>query len=268
MTPVLRRVAGRARALAPAPTGDLDAHVVVRRGTWTLDLALTVPAGRVVAVLGPNGGGKSTALAALAGLVRLDAGHVRLGDRTLADAAADVDVPPERRRLGVLLQDVLLVPHLTARENVAFGRRAAGEHAGDARRRADDLLAALAVEDRARTRAHRLSGGQAQRVGLARALAVDPAALLLDEPFAALDASGRTVARAVVERHVRATGVPAVLVTHDLADALALADDVVVVEHGRAVQRGTAHAVAAAPATPYVAGLVAALDGRAPGVVT
>ncbi|MFS0705766.1 ATP-binding cassette domain-containing protein [Cellulomonas sp. 179-A 9B4 NHS] len=263
-----RGLLGRPRGLAPAPSGDLDTHVVVRRGAFTLDLALAVPAGRVLAVLGPNGGGKSTALAALAGLVRLDAGHVRLGARTLVDAAEGVDVPPEHRRLGVLLQDVLLVPHLSARENVAFGRRAAGEHAADARRRADELLAALAVDAHARTRAHRLSGGQAQRVGLARALAVEPAALLLDEPFAALDASGRTVARAVVDRHVRATGVPAVLVTHDLADALALADDVVVVEHGRAVQRGTPHAVAAAPATAYVAGLVAALDGRPPGVVT
>lgn len=255
------------RPPGPAPAGDLDAHVVVRRGTWTLDVRLHVPAGRVLAVLGPNGGGKSSTVAALAGLVALDDGHVHLGARTLADVAAAVDLPPERRRLGVVLQDVLLVPHLTARENVAFGRRAAGERAADARRHADGLLAALEVDAHARTRAHRLSGGQAQRVALARALAVEPGALLLDEPFAALDAPGRTTARAVVAAHVRTAGVPAVVVTHDLADALALADDVLVVEDGRAVQRGAPRDVAGSPATAYVAGLVAALDGRAPDVV-
>ncbi|WP_166436018.1 ABC transporter ATP-binding protein [Cellulomonas shaoxiangyii] len=259
MTPASGR---RHRHLAPAPTGPLDAHVVVRRGAWTLDAVLGVPAGTVLAVLGPNGGGKSTAVAALAGLVPLDGGHVRLGDRTLAEAATGVDVPPERRRLGVVLQDVLLVPHLTARENVAFGRRAAGERAADARHHADRLLTSLAVDAHARTRAHRLSGGQAQRVALARALAVEPAALLLDEPFAALDAPGRATARDVVHRYVRTAGVPAVLVTHTLADALAVADDVAVVEHGRVVQRGAPRDVAAAPATAYVAGLVAALDAR------
>lgn len=260
----------RAARHAPAHPGPLDAHLVVRRGAWRLDLRLDVPAGGVTAVLGPNGGGKSTAVAALAGLVPLDAGHVRVGTRVLADAAEGVDLAPERRGLGVVLQQVLLVPQLSARENVAFGRRAAGERARDARRHADALLAALDLRAHARTRADRLSGGQAQRVALARALAVEPAALVLDEPFAALDAHARRHARSVVAAHVRERRVPLVLVTHELADARDLADRVLVVEGGRVVQDGTPDDLVAAPATAYVAGLVTAHrrsrpSGRATG---
>ncbi|WP_309134983.1 ATP-binding cassette domain-containing protein [Cellulomonas sp.] len=255
--------------VAPGHGDGLDAHLVVERGTWRLDARLAVAPGGVLAVLGPNGGGKSTAVAALAGLVPLRGGHVRLGGRTLADATAGVDLPPERRGLGVVLQDVLLVPHLSARENVAFGRRAAGERARDARRHADALLDDLGLTAHARTRADRLSGGQAQRVALARALAVEPASLVLDEPFAALDAHARAHVRAVVDRHVRTRAVPLVLVTHDLADARALADEVVVLEGGRVVQRGAPEDLVAAPATAYVAGLAGAgHDERPPGPPT
>ncbi|WP_196250677.1 ABC transporter ATP-binding protein [Cellulomonas sp. JZ18] len=244
-----------ARGAAGVGAG-LDAHLVVRRGAWQLDLRLVVPAGGVLAVLGPNGGGKSTAVAALAGLVPLDRGHVRLGERVLADAEAGVDLPPERRGLGVVLQDVLLVPHLSARENVAFGRRAAGERARPARQHADRLLEAVGLAAHARTRAERLSGGQAQRAALARALAVDPAALVLDEPFAALDAHARRHVRDVVADHVRTRRVPLVLVTHALDDARDLADEVLVLERGRVVQRGAPDDLADAPATDYVAELV------------
>jgi molybdate transport system ATP-binding protein len=235
----------------------LDVRVRVTRGAFCLDVAVRVPAGTVLAVMGPNGSGKSTLLEAVAGLAPLTAGHVRLADDVLADVAAGRHVPPHERRLGVALQDGLLFGHLTARENVAFGPRAQGVRAGDARAAADALLADVGLAGLARTRADRLSGGQAQRVAVARAVAARPRALLLDEPFGALDAATRAPVRAVVRRAV-ATGLPALVVTHDLRDALELADHLLVLQDGREVQRGTPADVASAPATPYVEHVVAA----------
>lgn len=239
----------------------LDAHVRVHRGTFGLDVALRVPAGTLLAVMGPNGSGKSTLLEAVAGLVPLTAGHVLLGDEVLADAAAGRALPPHRRRLGVALQDGLLFGHLSARENVAFGPRAQGVRAARARAEAEALLADVGLTAHARTRADRLSGGQAQRVAVARALASRPRALLLDEPFGALDATTRAQVLDVVRRSV-AAGVPAVVVTHDLRDALELADELLVVADGREVQRGTPLDVASVPRHPYVEHLVAATRAR------
>lgn len=229
----------------------LDAHVRVDRGPVALDVALHVRAGRVLAVMGPNGSGKSTLVEALAGLLPLTGGHVALGDDVLADAAQGLHVPPRDRQLGVVLQDALLFGHLSARENVAFGPRARGVRAATARAAADALLTGLGLAPHARTRADRLSGGQAQRVAVARALAARPRALLLDEPFGALDAATRVRVRDVVRRAVR-SGPPAVLVTHDLGDALDLADELLVLEDGREVQRGVPADVAAAPRSAYV----------------
>jgi len=229
----------------------LDVDVRVDRGTFSLRAALRVPAGTVLAVMGPNGSGKSTLLEAVAGLVAVTAGHVRLGDDVLADAAAGRHLPPRERRLGVALQDGLLFGHLSARENVAFGPRAQGVRAPQARATADALLADVGLAAHARTRADRLSGGQAQRVAVVRALAAHPRALLLDEPFGALDAATRGVVRDVVRRAVGA-GLPALVVTHDLRDAFDLADELLVLEDGREVQRGTPADVAAHPATAYV----------------
>lgn len=242
----------------------LDVAVRVDRGTFRLDVALRVPAGGVLAVMGANGSGKSTLLEAVAGLVPLTAGHVRLGDEVLADTAAGRHVAPHRRHLGVALQDGLLFGHLTARENVAFGQRARGVPAGRARTDADALLADVGLAGLARTRADRLSGGQARRVAVARAVAAQPRALLLDEPFGALDAGTRGPVLDLVRRAV-ARGLPAVVVTHDLRDALELADELLVLADGREAQRGSPAAVAAAPATPYVHQVAAAATWRAPG---
>lgn len=236
----------------------LELRLRVGRGALTVDLGLDVAPGTVVAVMGPNGSGKSTLLEAVAGLVPVTSGHVRLAGRLLACSRTGVHVPPHQRRLGLAPQDGLVFGHLSARENVAFGPRAQGVDARAARAAADALLAELGLASHARTRADRLSGGQAQRVALARALAARPDALLLDEPFGALDAGTRAAARDVVRAAV-ARGVPAVLVTHDLRDALDLADELVVLEAGRVVQRGRPRDVAAAPATPYVERVAAAL---------
>ena len=237
-------------------TSPLDAHLVVRRDGFDLDVEVAAQPGRVLAVLGPNGSGKTTALRALAGFVALAEGHVRLGSRVLEKAPGGPRVEPERRHIGFVHQDHLLFPHLTVIDNVAFGARCGGGSKAEARRRARHELDLVGLADRADERPGRLSGGQHQRVALARALAVDPELLLLDEPLSALDVS----IRADIRRDLRARLVefagPTIIVTHDPLDALVLADDIVIIEGGRVTQRGPLAEVASRPATRYVADLV------------
>jgi molybdate transport system ATP-binding protein len=234
----------------------LDADVRLRRGSLDLSVTLTVPAGRVVAVLGPNGAGKSTLLRALAGLEPLAAGRVSLDGRMLEEPRAGLRVPAEDRRVGVVFQDPLLFPHLTALDNVAFGLRARGLGAGDARRRAGRWLARAHLAGSGASRPAALSGGQAQRVALARALACEPACLLLDEPLSALDVDARLAVRRELCAHLADFAGPCVLVTHEPVEAAALADRLVILEHGRVVQEGSVEQVARRPRSPWVARLV------------
>jgi molybdate transport system ATP-binding protein len=240
---------------------SLDAHLVVRRPDFDLDVALTAEPGEVVALLGPNGAGKTTALRAVAGLVDLSAGHVTL------DGVRLDPVPPERRRIGVVFQDYLLFPHLSALENVAFGPRCRRMPRRQARAAARDWLDRVGLAEHADKRPRELSGGQAQRVALARALAAEPRLLLLDEPLAALDARTRLDTRAALRGHLSSFAGATVLVTHDPLDALMLADRLVIVEDGRIVQIGDAAAITAQPRTDYVARLVGLnlYRGRAEG---
>jgi molybdate transport system ATP-binding protein len=239
----------------------LDAHLVVDRGSFRLDVALTAAPGDVVALLGPNGAGKTTALRALAGLTPLTSGHLRL-DGTRLDVT-----PPESRPVGVVFQDYLLFPHLTALDNVAFGPRCRGAGKAEARARAAEWLDRMGLADHAGAKPRRLSGGQAQRVAVARALATRPRLLLLDEPLAALDARTRLEVRAQLRRHLAEFEAVAVLVTHDPLDAMVLADRLVVVEHGHVVQEGTPSHIARHPRTDYIARLVGLnlYRGRAEG---
>ncbi|MFB9464290.1 ABC transporter ATP-binding protein [Streptomyces cinereospinus] len=230
--------------------GGLDAHLVVDRGTFRLDVALAVAPGDVVALLGPNGAGKTTALRALAGLVPLSDGHLRL------DGAELDRTPPESRPVGVVFQDYLLFPHLTALDNVAFGPRCHGATKAEARAQAAVWLDRMGLAAHSGARPRKLSGGQAQRVALARALATHPRLLLLDEPLAALDARTRLETRAQLRRHLADFEAVAVLVTHDPLDAMVLADRLVVVEHGEVVQEGTPADIARHPRTDYIARLV------------
>ena len=233
------------------PTGaGLDAHLLVDRGAFHLDVALTVAPGDVVALLGPNGAGKTTALRALAGLTPLTGGHLRL------DGASLDRTPPESRPVGVVFQDYLLFPHLTALDNVAFGPRCQGASKAEARAQAAAWLDRMGLADHAAAKPRRLSSGQAQRVALARALATRPRLLLLDEPLAALDARTRLDVRAQLRHHLAEFEAVAVLVTHDPLDAMVLADRLVVVEHGRVVQQGTPSDIARHPRTDYIAQLV------------
>jgi len=234
----------------------LDARLVVQRGTFTLDVDLTAAPGEVLALLGPNGAGKTTALRALAGLTPLTGGHLRLDGHTWEDPARGARVTAEGRSVGVVFQDYLLFPHLSALDNVAFGPRCHGLPKAGARGLAAEMLARMGLAEQAQARPRRLSGGQAQRVALARALVTGPRLLLLDEPLAALDAGTRLDVRAELRRHLAAFEAVAVLVTHDPLDAMVLADRLVVVEHGRVVQEGTSAEVARRPRTDYVARLV------------
>ncbi|MFP5334045.1 MAG: ABC transporter ATP-binding protein [Actinomycetes bacterium] len=234
----------------------LDADLRVRRDAFTLDVRLVARPGEVVALLGPNGAGKSTALRALAGLLPLDAGHVRLDGRPLDDPAVATFVPPQRRGVGMVFQDHLLFAHLDATENVAFGLRARGVPRHQARARARAWLGRVGLAEHAAARPDALSGGQSQRVALARALVTEPGLLLLDEPLAALDASTRVQVRSELRHHLADYPGCAVLVTHDALDAMVLADRLVVLEAGRVVQDGAPPEVARAPRTDFVARLV------------
>jgi molybdate transport system ATP-binding protein len=252
---------------SPASPG-LTARVRVERRGFTLDADVDAAAGETVAVMGPSGAGKSTLLAALAGLAPLADGEVRVGDRVL-DAATPrpsgrgrprrIHVPPSRRGVVLLGQDPRLFPHLSVRENVAFGPRAQGVAATQTRADADEWLWRVGLSGWGDHRPGELSGGQQQRVAIARALATAPDALLLDEPLTSLDPETAGGIRDVLRELLHT----AVVVTHDALDAVALAQRLVVVEHGRVVQSGAVRDVLAAPATAYVAAIAGV--NRVPG---
>jgi molybdate transport system ATP-binding protein len=233
---------------------SLSARVAVRRGALDLDVAVDVADGEVLAVLGPNGAGKSTLLRVLAGLLPADSGSVVLDGNQTWDG--DRHVPAHRRALGMVFQDHLLFPHLSVTDNVAFGLRTRGVGKADSRVAARAWLDRVGLEGLGDRRPGQLSGGQAQRAALARALVGAPRVLLLDEPLSALDARTRLTVRAELRRHLADFAGSTVLVTHDPVDAMALADRVVVVEDGRVVQQGTPAEVSRHPRTDYVARLV------------
>jgi molybdate transport system ATP-binding protein len=218
----------------------------------SLDVEFTVPPGHVLALLGPNGAGKSTILQVIAGLVDPDTGAVRVGSRVLTDTSAGVGVPTYDRRVGLLMQDALLFPHLSVAANVSFGARSGRRLGRNASRAAaEHWLAEVEAANLADRKPRQLSGGQAQRVALARALAADPEVLLLDEPLTGLDVGVATAMRKVLRRVLVRDGRSSVLVTHDLLDVVTLADQVIVVEGGRIVEAGPTAAVLAAPRSGF-----------------
>ncbi len=228
-------------------------EVVVRRGGFTLELSCAVPAGCTVAVVGPNGAGKSTLVELLAGLLPLARGRVSLAGRVLEGDG--VRVAPQGRGVGVVFQGLALFPGLSALENVAYGLRARGVARGAARAEGLRWLERLEVAALAERRVGELSGGQAQRVALARAMVVRPPLLLLDEPMSALDVEGRVAARSLLRGWLAQVPGVKLLVTHDLEDARAVADRMLVLAGGRLVADGTVEELLAAPS-----GFVAAMQ--------
>jgi len=228
----------------------------VERGNFRLEANLRAAPGEVLGILGPNGAGKTTLLRVLSGLDPLTSGSISLGDLTLDDVATDTFVPAQRRPVGLVFQNYRLFPHLDVRDNVAYAPRVQGAGRRQARAVADTWLQRLDLTALATRRPHQISGGQAQQVALARALAADPKFLLLDEPLSALDAKTRLDVRARLRSHLDEFAGPVVIITHDPLEAMIMADRLVVIENGRVVQQGSPAQVARQPATQYVARLV------------
>ena len=232
---------------------ELQLHAVV--ADRQLDVEFSVSAGEVLAVLGPNGAGKSTALHVIAGLVRPDEGVVRLGDRVLTDTAAGVDVATHDRRVGLLLQDPLLFPHMSVAANVAFGPHSRRGIFRSARAKEKQTalrwLREVDAEQFADRKPRQLSGGQAQRVAIARALAAEPDVLLLDEPLTGLDVGAAAAIRAVLRTVVARSGCAVILITHDLLDVFTLADRVLVLESGKIAEVGPVPEVLTAPRSHF-----------------
>jgi molybdate transport system ATP-binding protein len=232
-------------------TGDLVADL--HSDVPFLDLDLVVPAGATVAILGPNGAGKSTLMNLLAGLLRPRSGVIRVGARELL--GPKTFVPPHKRGVAMLSQQGMLFPHLTVRQNVAFAPAAAHLPRAEVRSRTERWLAAVDATGLADRKPAQLSGGQSQRVSLARALAADPDLLLLDEPFSALDVDVvhriRSMLRGILADRARTT----LLVTHDIADAVTLADSAIILADGKIAAHGPVRELLASPANQFTAQL-------------
>lgn len=243
---------------------SLDVDIRARAGAFEFRGAVRAEPGQLLAVLGPNGAGKSTLLSAVAGHLADVSGTIRLGATTLHEPNGR-RVAPEHRRVGLLGQRSLLFPHLSVGENVAFGPRSQGASRAEARAEAVRLLDEVGLAGFEDRRPSQLSGGQQQRAAIARALAADPAALLLDEPFAALDAQTASQARRLISDLRERRGIPIVLVTHDALDAVVLAQRTVVLQDGRVAQDGTTQEVLGHPGSAFVAALagVNLVSGRA-----
>lgn len=215
-------------------------------------VSLTLKPGEITALIGPSGAGKSTLLRLLAGLERPDAGTLRSGPRLLA--SADSAIPTEQRRIGLIFQDFALFPHLDAAENIRFGLHDLPKAEGRARAMA--WLERIGLDSRAAAYPHQLSGGEQQRIAIARALAPGPVAILMDEPFSGLDLARREDVREMALATIAEAGIPALLVTHDAEEALLHADRIAFMQGGRIVQAGTPDEVYRHPAD---AGTAAAL---------
>ncbi|MCF8603925.1 ATP-binding cassette domain-containing protein [Gordonia sp. HY442] len=234
--------------------GRLSADVTVARAEFDVTARFDVDAGGCVALLGPNGSGKSTVLAALAGLVRLRAGTVAVDGETIEETGG-VRLPPEARQIALLDQRARLFPHLSIERNIAFGPRARGLDRGRVRASVADWLDRIGLADRAQAKPHELSGGQQQRVAIARAFASQPRVLLLDEPFAALDAESAPIVRQILSDELACTGTTSVLVTHEMSDAWQWADTCLVMNRGTVVETGTPSDLAVRPRGSFTAAL-------------
>ena len=215
------------------------------------DVSLEVDPGTFLVLLGPSGSGKTTLLRCLAGIERVSSGRIAIGKRTVADGR--IHVPPDQRDLSMVFQDYALWPHLSARDNVAFALRRRHLSRAECRARALAMLDRVGLAALAGRYPNELSGGEQQRVALARALIADTGLILCDEPLSNLDADLRERMRVEISALVREAAATTVYITHDQAEAFALADQVGVLERGRLVQAGPPEEIYTRPATPFVA---------------
>ena len=214
-----------------APDGSLEVRLRSSLREFELDAGFSAPPGGRIALIGPSGAGKSTILRMVAGLVRPSHGRVRVGERLLFDENCGVDLAPERRRVGYVPQDPTLFPHLDAAANVAYSIRSGRPSAK--RKRAIELLDTFGLAGMERVLPGQMSGGEAKRVSLARAIATEPEVFLLDEPLASLDAVTHGKVLPVLEEMLDRSGAPALIVTHSALEAERLADESLRIEKGR-----------------------------------
>jgi molybdate transport system ATP-binding protein len=230
----------------------LQATIATRVGPLQLDVQLAV--NDTLVIVGPNGAGKSSLLAALLGALPIDCGKICVGSTTLIDTEAGTALPVEQRGIGYVPQDYALFPHLDVWDNVDFALRSCSPPLDRATRevRIVSLLRELGIEQLARRSTGVLSGGEKQKVALARALSVRPRALLLDEPLAALDVHARREVRGFLAGYLARLGLPTIIVTHDAADTRALGRSIAVLEQGRITQSGSWDDLVGSPATAFV----------------
>ncbi|MBA4026528.1 MAG: ABC transporter [Gordonia sp.] len=227
---------------------------IVRRETIPLDVTLDCAPGELLALVGPSGSGKTSVLRAIAGLLRPDEGRVVVGGETWFSSEARIDLAPQRRKVGLVFQDYALFPHLSALDTVALAVTGANE--AEKRARAHALLERVNLDGLEARRPSQLSGGQRQRVALARALAREPRVLLMDEPFSAVDQATRDRLKRELASLRRSLDIPIVLVTHDLQEAVALADRMSVLYRGSLLKSGTPDEVRLRPGSALVARLM------------
>lgn len=221
----------------------LEIRVQKRLRDFDLDVSLNIPEGEILMLVGENGCGKSTLLNMVAGLVNPDAGEISLSGEPLFASSLKINLPPEKRKIGYVFQNYALFPHLTVRENVAFGLRARHLPRQKVEDRVAEQLKAAGLWELRDAMAVRISGGQKQRTALARALAIEPSLLLLDEPLAALDIRRQAEMRKELGDLIRDFEVPSIVVTHDLRDVVSIGDMVSLMETGKVIHTGPAEEV-------------------------
>jgi ABC-type sulfate/molybdate transport systems ATPase subunit len=231
----------------------LSVHAVRQLRDFVLDITLSVRCGETLVLVGENGAGKSTVLNLISGIFTPDGGEITLAGRTLFSGEKLIDIPAESRNIGHLFQSYALFPHMTVAGNVAFGLRCRKVSRPEIAFTVANQLAAMHLSDLADVNVGRLSGGQRQRVALARALVLEPELLLLDEPLAAVDMRAQAAMRSELRDRIRSAGIPCIVVTHNLRDALELADRLCLIEKGRVAADGTPEEVLAMRENGFIA---------------
>ncbi|MCC7107001.1 MAG: ABC transporter ATP-binding protein [Chloroflexi bacterium] len=220
------------------------------------DVSFEVPPGKILALLGPSGCGKTTTLRCIAGLEKPDGGEILVESQPVSSVSQGINLPPDRRDMGMVFQSYAIWPHMTVAQNVAYPLRARGVKGTEMTRRVDEALELVGLAGYGERPATKLSGGQQQRVALARAIIARPRVLLFDEPLSNLDAKLRTRMRFEILRLQREVGITSVYVTHDQGEAMAIADELIVMNHGRIEQRGDARSMYLQPASVFVADFI------------
>jgi iron(III) transport system ATP-binding protein len=229
-------------------------------------VSMTLNPGEVVALLGASGSGKTTLLRSVAGLEQPNQGRIAIGATVLYDSAAGVDLPVERRNLGLVFQSYALWPHRSVFENVAYGLRLRGTNSAEIDKRVNEALANLGLGALAKRLPHQLSGGQQQRVAIARALVYNPPVVLMDEPLSNLDAKLREEARAWLRELIVRLNLSALVVTHDQTEAMAMADKILLLNSGRIEQQGTPEEMYSRPQSQFTAEFMGS-NNHLPGTV-